>query len=416
VTRRSLSAEADRCVKCGFCLPVCPTYRERQDEGDSPRGRVALVQGLVEGQLDDRHLLRGHIDRCLGCQACEPICPAGVRVTTLVDGARALHRRRLPRPGRWPRQWLLKGMSDPRLYGPMFGLLRWLQRRGILDRLALRLSPAGTLARLLRLLPRLAAGHRWKPRYRPAGPSSAELTLFLGCVARRTEPEVTDAAIRVLNRLGFAVRVPPRQVCCGAMHQHNGEPVAARRLALRNLVAFGSEGAAPILSTASGCASHLRAYAGLEGVAEQPGASGFAHRVTDISRFLCQSAWPAEIGLRPLPLKVAIHDPCSLRNGLRQAEGPYGVLRRIPAIRLYPLADNQFCCGAAGTYLLQQPQMSAALAEYKIESLRRDPPDLLVTSNPGCALQLAAGIRAAGLDIEVLHPVQLLERQMAGKL
>jgi len=231
-------------------------------------------------------------------------------------------------------------------------------------------------------------------------------------VARSTEPEVAAAALRVLNRLGLAVHIPPRQVCCGAMYQHNGEVAAARRMASRNLLAFSAQPAQPILTTASGCADHLRAYSGLDGIAEPGQAAQFAGRVTDISRFLCHSAWPEELALEPLPLKVAVHDPCSLRNGLGQAEGPYELLRKIPGIRLYALGGNSLCCGAAGTYLLQQAEMSAVLGARKIEALRRDPPDLLVTSNPGCALQLAAGIRAAGLDIEVLHPVQLLDRQM----
>jgi glycolate oxidase iron-sulfur subunit len=196
------------------------------------------------------------------------------------------------------------------------------------------------------------------------------------------------------------------------MHQHNGESGAARGLALRNLTAFTGQQQQPILTTASGCASHLKSYPDLEGMAEHRQVEGFAAQVSDISRFLCQAAWPAEIVLKPLSLRVAVHDPCSLRNGLGQAGGPYELLRKIPGIRLYALADNQYCCGAAGTYLLQQPAMSGALGAEKIESLRRDPPDLLVTSNPGCALQLGAGIRAAGLGIEVIHPVQLIDRQM----
>jgi len=413
VTDSPLSAEADRCVKCGLCLPVCPTYRKCRDEAESPRGRIALIQALAEGQLEDHRRLRGHIDRCLECQACETVCPSGVRVTALVDGARAWHRRRLPLPARWPRQLLLLMLSDARLHGPLFGLLGRLQRIGALDRFARHLLGAGRLARLYRLLFPLAKPQHRKACYRPPDPGSDELYLFTGCVAQRTEPEVASATIQVLNRLGFTVHLPPRQVCCGAMHQHNGETGAARRLALRNLEVFAHSVQRPILTTASGCASHLEAYPALDGLAGDVRAEGFAARVRDISRFLCEVPWPAEIALQPLPARVAVHDPCSLRNGLGKEEAPYDLLRKIPGVYVDGLAENDLCCGAAGTYLLQQPAMSAALGDDKIESLRRDPPDLLVTSNPGCALQLRAGIKAAGLDIEVMHPVQLIDRQMA---
>ena len=333
-------------------------------------------------------------------------------MTTLVDAARVMHRRRLPRLARWPRQLLLLALSEARLHGPLFAVVRRLQHTGMLDRLTRRLLGTGRLARLYRLLPSVGLSQSRETRYLPPGSAVGALSLFTGCVAQRTEPEVTTAAIRVLNRLGFAVHLPAEQVCCGAMHQHNGESGAAHRLALRNLDAFSDAAGRPILVTASGCASHLKAYPALESLVGDLRVEGFARRVSDISRFLCQVPWPQNVTLAPLPARVAVHDPCSLRNALGQEDGPYELLRKIPGVCVYGLPGNELCCGAAGTYLLQQPEMSAALGEAKIESLRQHPPDVLITSNPGCALQLRAGIKAAGLDIEVMHPVQLIDRQM----
>ncbi len=402
-----IAAEADRCVKCGLCLPACPTYRLTADEGDSARGRVALIQGLDQGQLADSRRLRGHLDRCLGCQACETACPSGVSVTGLVDAARARHLASLAPPQRAVRRLFL-GLLTARSSGRrLFGLLRRLQGWGLLTRPRL---PAGwRLGRMERLLPPLQPASELAAAYPPLGPERGQVNLFAGCLAQQVEPEVTTAAIRVLRRLGFRVLVPAAQVCCGAMHLHNGDRETARRLAERNLRAFAAGDAAPLLTSASGCGAHLMDYGRLLGSSES---GALAARVSDIAQFLANQGWPDEIRLLPLPARVAVHDPCSLVNAMGQAAGAYRLLARIPGLRLEPLADNQTCCGAAGTYMIQQPAISAALGADKIERLRQAGPDLVVTSNPGCALQLRAGLREAGLALEVLHPIELIARQL----
>jgi glycolate oxidase iron-sulfur subunit len=236
------------------------------------------------------------------------------------------------------------------------------------------------------------------------------VNLFSGCLAQQIEPQVSMAAIRVLRRLGYRVLVPGDQVCCGAMHLHNGDRDLARRLAERNLRAFAGGGDdAPLLTSASGCGAHLQEYSRLLGSGE---GSALAARVSDIAQFLASGGWPAEIQLLPLPTRVAVHDPCSLANAMGQADGVYRLLGRIPGLRLEPLAGNPACCGAAGTYLIQQPAISAALGADKSEALRQAAPDMVVTSNPGCALQLRAGLRDAGLELEVLHPIELVARQL----
>ena len=406
-----IAAETDRCVKCGLCLPACPTYRRTGNEAESPRGRVALIQGLVAGRLQDSRGLRAHLDLCLGCQACETACPSGVAVVPILDAARALHRQRLPFPLRWPRRFWLRLLSDRRLRTPLFRLAtgwrrgrftNWLAEHGIAA-----ISPH--LRRIYGLVPDVFVPESGRTTHPPDTELLGQVTLFTGCVAQVTEPQVTNAAIRLLTRLGYAVSIPGDQACCGAMHEHNGEPAAARKLAQRNLEAFADPQYPPVLSTASGCASHLRTYSRL---AEMPEADRFSSRVADISQFLCDAVWPAQARLKPLHARAMIHDPCSLRNALGQAKAPYRLLSRIPGLSIEGLPGNEFCCGAAGTYLLQHPKMSDALLATKLEGLRGDPPDLLLTSNPGCALHLAAGIRELGLEIQVLHPLQLIEQQL----
>lgn len=398
-------SEADRCVKCGLCLPHCPTYRQILDEGESPRGRIALIQGWVSGRLDESAKLQGHLDRCLACRACESACPSAVRYGLLIDGVRALHYRNLPPLQRALRAAALELLTRRTPLRLAAGLLRLLGRKGV-TRLA-RLGGLPALIRAAELTPTLARPIRWRRRYPAATPAQGRVGLFTGCISRITDQAALLAAVRILNLLGREVVVPPQQGCCGAMHLHAGDPDTARRLALQNRQAFGEGGLEAVVGIASGCTAQLTEYPHLLDK------EGMPARVHDISAFIAELPWPEGLRLRPLAKQVAVHEPCSLRNVLKAADGPYRLLRRIPDIELVALPGNERCCGAAGAYLLTQPAMADALGAEKLAALRENPPAILVTSNTGCALHLAAGIRASGLAIEVLHPVQLLERQLA---
>lgn len=409
-----IAAEADHCVKCGLCIPSCPTYGQSQNEAESPRGRVALVQGLVAGRLRDTKALRAHLDRCLGCQACESVCPSGVAVVAIVDAARTLRRQRLP--ARWARRFRLRLLSSPKVLGPVVAAVQACRRTQVTDMLVDRFSRMldPRLARLYRLLPNafpISRDHRHPPPS-PPGPSIGRVALFRGCVAQATEPQVTATANRLLTRLGYEVTMPADQTCCGAMHAHNGEPERAAELSERNLKAFADPECTVIITTASGCAAHLLAYPRVLETAGYRRTEAFAQRIQDISQFLCEAPWPEGIALAPLLARAAVHDPCSLRNALRQETAPYRLLSRIPGLSLHPLPGNEYCCGAAGAYVLLQPAMSDALLSEKLTHLKNDPPDLLLTSNPGCSLQLARGIRELGLPTRVLHPLQLIEQQL----
>ncbi|MEJ5211238.1 MAG: (Fe-S)-binding protein [Burkholderiales bacterium] len=368
----SLLAEAGRCVACGLCLPHCPTYRKLESEADSPRGRVMLARALAEGVIGPEPALVAHLDRCLACRACEAVCPAGVRYGEIIDGARAL---------------LVEKGSPPR------GPARWLP---------------GLLTSPLLLAP---AGWRFRSVYPARGEPQGTVWLFLGCVARLADAETLRAAIFLLTRLGFEVRVPRSQTCCGAMHQHGGDPARAALAARRNIGVFGEadrQGAkAPILFCASGCGASLVEY-GRHGEA----GAAFARRATDVVSFLARAPGWERLAPTRCDETVAVHEPCSSRNVLANAADVYALLKRIPGLRAVPLPGNDQCCGAAGLYFLRQPTLARRLRADKMPAAGDRPPRLWVSTNFGCARWLAFGLREAGHAVKVLHPVVLVARQL----
>jgi glycolate oxidase iron-sulfur subunit len=405
----SLLRLADQCVKCGYCLPHCPTFRLYHDEAESPRGRIALIQGLLTGELDDSERLGFHLGNCLECLACEPACPSLVEFGALMDGVRAERVARLPRWRRFLRKLRLDLLSNPRALAPLALLsgvyrgigLSWLLARlgllrggrlAVLDGLAWQLSwPQPLQTRdgedVCHLTPEIKAEA-----------NNVKVALFLGCVSRGLQPATAQAALDVLQRLGIDVSVPDEQTCCGAMHRHNGHTAAADALLARNRAAFGRREFADctLVGYASACVAELQQ--------ELPAA--------ELCRFVADAHWPEALSPRALPEVVAVHEPCSHRNLLRDTAAVYALLARIQALEVVSLDGNETCCGAAGTYLLEHADTAQTLADDKIRHLAALAPRYLVTTNTGCAAHLAARIRAAGLAIEVLHPVELIQRQL----
>jgi len=382
---------ADQCVKCGYCLPVCPTFRLYRDEADSPRGRIALIQGWLGGALSPTPRFDAHLDRCLECRACEQVCPSRVRFGALMDGARALRaahgRGRLAR-GFWHLLSTARGVVALAAVATLY------RRTGVawlVERLGIARFPR------LAFWHELSAAWRWPPA-RPMSVSAAGASpvgLFLGCVARATHTDTIAALVRVLERLGIAYVVPPTQTCCGGLLRHNGWPRAAEAQLVRNAAAFAGLRA---LGFASACVAELNAHPALQAV--------------EICRFLRDSPQLAAATVRPLRARVVVHEPCSHRHLLRDTAAVYDLLARIPELEVQPLPGNDQCCGAAGGYLLTQPETAVRLAADKIAAVRALQPACLVTTNTGCAIHLAVQLRAAGLNIPVLHPVELLARQL----
>ena len=367
--------EADRCVKCGLCLAHCPTYRLQANENESPRGRIALAEALLRGQLGNEPQLLDHLYRCLLCRRCERTCPSGVRYAALMDAARA----HAPRP-----HWTTR-------------LARQAQAGDLLGRLAQRVPlPGSTLSALARALPPGAAPA--PGRYPASGAPHGEVGLFLGCVSRQYQGRALQAALRVLTRLGYRVLVPAGQARCGALAQHQGDSDTAARQIEANHEAFRGKGT--VLGIASGCSAQLGESLG----GRLP--------VADIVSFVRRALDAQAPALRPLPARAALHLPCSAENTLRNGDDHRALLRAIPGLQVRPLGGAGDCCGAAGDQLLTQRAQAEALRRPLLEQLREQAPDYLLSSNIGCALHLAEGAKKAGVQLEVLHPVELLARQL----
>lgn len=393
------------CVHCGLCLPACPTYRELGSEPDSPRGRIYLVRALAEGRIDDAATVRHHLDRCLDCRACETVCPSGVHYGAILESSRAALERQQPARGlraaaaRWllrhvvvhqrRLRWLFAGLRA----AEVLGLRRLARAIGLLPRDVDGLAPPVPASAERAPLPT-----GW---HRPEGQSRGRVGLFTGCVMEPLFGRINRATLRLLLANGFEVYVAEAQRCCGALLVHAGLPDAAAPLARANVEAFASVDF--VINNSAGCGCALREYGELLG--DEPGRA-FAGKCRDISEFLGNqglSATPA-----PCREKVAYDDPCHLCHGQKVRAEPRRLLGCVPGIDLVAHARPEDCCGSAGIYNLQQPELAAQIGRRKIDSLLASGATVVATGNPGCMMQIAAHLRASGSSMRVVHPVELL--------
>jgi glycolate oxidase iron-sulfur subunit len=415
MSERGGFAALDACVHCGFCLQACPTFLATGDEADSPRGRIELMRELERGELSpDDVALMIHLDRCLGCRGCEPVCPSGVGYGRGLEAARALiaQRRRPPVIARLA----LRALTGPDVSRLLYALARLLRATGIPRRLAGWGSFRFTMGMLAATKPARNAevGTRNRASTPPSSsafPVPTSALLFRGCVMQGLFSHVHDATVRTLAVNGVAVEEVPDQVCCGALHAHAGLQDEARRLARLNIAAFG-EGDEPIVVNSAGCGAMLREYGHLLHDDPPPDLGArFAARVRDVTELLAERG---PVPGAPLDRRVAYDPPCHLLHAQRVADPPLAVLRAIPILQLVATPDAAQCCGAAGLYTLVQPDMSRAVLQPKLAQLREAAPQAVATGNPGCIMQLGAGLRAAGGPATpVVHPVELLDASYA---
>lgn len=423
---RALREQEDRlsdCVHCGFCLPACPTYTRLGDEADSPRGRLYLMRAVVEGRLDaGSEAFRTHIDRCLGCRACEPVCPSGVEYGDLLERAREVAAGSHPPPAL--ARGLLRVMGTPslkRLFMAAGRLLRATRLPDLASRLLPSRGPTGRLRLALGMLAATLPGARSpevlrrdaaeEPAPSSAGPSprsAGRVALLRGCVQEGLFGEVNRATARVLSANGYEVVDAPGQVCCGALQAHGGERERAGTLARRNIAAFERADVEHVAVNAAGCGAAMKDYHEL--LAGDPGWSGrarrFVDRVRDVSELLAD-AGPRRGG--DLPVRVAYDPPCHLLHAQRVETPPLRVLGSIPGLELVELRDAGECCGGAGIYGLTHPDLGGRIGSDKAAAVREGGVGVVATGNPGCIMQIGAATRAAGLEVTVLHPIQLLD-------
>lgn len=410
----------DDCVHCGFCLPVCPTYVSWASEMDSPRGRVDLARALTDGDLPLGEPSVAHIDRCLGCLACVPACPSGVRYDRIIEEARArVEQGGVRAPGdRLFRALLFQLFPYPaRLRAAAFLLwlyritgLQWLVRRsGLLPHLSARLAALEALA------PPVGWHHltaRLPARTPPQGPRRARVGLVGGCIQRIFFPGVNEATLRVLAAEGIEVVVPEGQGCCGALSAHAGRPAESSQLARELLQHFEGLELDAVVTNAAGCGSHLKElashFAGDPTLAER--ARIFAAKVRDVSELL--AALPPLAPRGPYPARVAYHSACHLGHAQGITRQPRELLRAIPGLTLVELAQGEECCGSAGIYNLVQPESAEEIGRRKAASVVASAAPILAAANPGCTLHIQRMLRERGASVQAAHPIEILDASL----
>lgn len=429
------------CIHCGLCLAACPTYRTLRLEPGSPRGRIYLMRGLSESRIVPGHPLLEHLDQCLGCRACETACPAGVHYGRLLEVARAQLERRVRRRSLSRRlgQWALARLVPDRaamhraaslmrlMQNPVFeALMRSRAARALLPDFAVRgwqmippLLPRRERA-LARIAPALPPGARMEARhgalvFHPAGVAKARVAFFASCVMEVMFPRIDQEAVRLLVLAGCEVTVPRGQCCCGALQAHAGMRRLAKDLARANVRAFDPGGYDFVVNDSAGCGAALRGSGELLHDDPLAGlAARLATRVRDIAETLEQTGLPEPaVALHSardpaLPLRVGYHDPCHLAHAQKVRSEPRALLRRLPGIELVDLPNSDWCCGSAGVYNLAHPAMADAQLAQKVDAIAAVAPEVVVASNPGCAMHLARGTAERGLSVRIVHLVELL--------
>jgi glycolate oxidase iron-sulfur subunit len=369
------------CVHCGFCLPACPTYSLWHEEMDSPRGRIHLMGSLADGTMQLTDTVVEHFDRCLGCMACVPACPSGVKYDRLIEATRA-----------YVEEHHTRSLGERLLRALIFGVFP--HRRRLRVALAFRRLPApGPFAPLAAVAPPWLSA-KWPPQHLPG--TGPRVALLAGCVQSVVFGDVNAATARVLAADGYDVHVPKAQGCCGALHAHAGR--LAEGVARAHSLAEDLSGYDAIVTNAAGCGSHLKDHG--------------IPNVVDVSELLVDP--PSRAKRNPLELRVAFQDSCHLKHAQRIASEPRSALQAIPGLVMLEPAEQDLCCGSAGIYNLVQPQAAGELGDRKAARILETEPEVYASGNPGCLVQVTAALRRAGRPVAAFHPIELVDASIRG--
>lgn len=393
------------CMRCGQCLSQCPTYQLSHDEQEGPRQRIrTLSRLLVEQQAVGTEAVE-HLQSCLQCRACEAVCPSKMDYAELFDQAQA--QLSAGKPYSFYARAALALIADKARLNALLPWLRFYQLGGLRSVLRKwRVLEAIGLSRPDRLAP-VPALTRLEPRYPAAVPARGSVALFTGCIGDRFDRATLEAAIKVLNSIGYDVLVPEQQACCGAIHYHSGQQETAKQLMRQNLDIFSGLAVDAIIYCATGCGSQLQDYPRLVENEEQK-AAVFQGKLFEITDFTDQH-WPDSLALARFEKKASVQEPCSQRNVLKNQEAVYRLLKRIPGLEPEALAENHLCCGAGGSYMLSHPENAEALRDRKWRQVQESNAEYLVTANIGCALHLAT---AEDKSASIVHPIKLVADQL----
>jgi glycolate oxidase iron-sulfur subunit len=413
--------ELMNCMRCGFCLPTCPTYIESGfQESHSPRGRIALMKAVVDGLIEPDEDVERSLNMCLGCRACEPVCPSGVRYGHLLEEARDIIQQHKKHSFlvRVVRKLVFHELFPyPERMRMAMGLIGFYQRSGLQSFARktglLNILPS-SLRQMEKVLPNVPPLKEMKERphhLAPEGPVKRRVAFFTGCLMDTMFMATNDATMRLLQLAGCEVIIPPAQTCCGALHGHGGEKQKAKELAKRNIEAFERLEVDDIVTNAGGCGAFLMEYDHLlKDEAEwSERAKAFVAKIKDISEVLVELDFQQK-RLKVPPQIVTYQDSCHLRNVMKTSAAPRKLLRAIEGVEFREMKDADRCCGSAGIYNIVEPEMSMQILDYKMEMAKQTKAATIVTANPGCLLQVKLGIERAGLAdrVRAVHLVDFL--------
>lgn len=414
------------CVHCGLCTSSCPTYVETGDENDSPRGRIHLMRAVVDERLPLTDKVRHHLELCLDCRSCETSCPSGVQYGRLLEPFKVDMHNLATAPSEsaasttstkpdWFHRWILHGLFPSRTR------TKWALKPARLMQ-QLKIDRLLNFTRLTRLLPeRLQRMQRQLPTLKPSGPSlpqhlpaigtrQATVGLFVGCVADAMFRHIHWATVRVLQQNGCDVVIPTQQNCCGAIHYHSAAAEPAAKLMEQNVAAFDVSALDAVIVNVAGCGAMLKDYKHIAEEITSPIAGnldGFVESIQDINEFLAKL--PIQTPTGRIEATVVYQDACHLQHAQKIKQQPRQLLNMIPGLTLVDCDESELCCGAAGSYNLTQPEMSDRLGNRKLDHLLQSNPDIIASANAGCSLQLQALLKERGLNIPVVHPIELLD-------
>jgi glycolate dehydrogenase iron-sulfur subunit len=410
------------CVHCGFCLPTCPTYALWGEEMDSPRGRIYLMKLGTEGKANLTANYVEHFDRCLGCMACVTACPSGVQYEKLIETTRAQIERHYSRSfaDRLFRKLIFSVFPYPRRLRIM-ALPLWIYQRSGIQRLlrssgAMNLMPT-QLRAMESLLPELSSDSlsaTMPPVIPPRGTRRMRVGLLLGCVQQVFFAQVNAATARVLTAEGCEVVIPQEQGCCGALMVHAGVEEQALAFARRTIDAFEQAGVEAVVINAAGCGSSMKEYGYL--LRDDPKyaerAKAFSAKCKDISEILCEL--PSQAKRNPVNLRIAYHDACHLQHAQRVRKQPRDLLKAIPGLEVLEIPESALCCGSAGIYNVIEPGPAEQLGDRKVRNVLSTGAQMVISSNPGCLLQLRNGLERARRPLPTRHIVELLDASIRG--
>jgi glycolate oxidase iron-sulfur subunit len=415
-TSDDVLADADACVSCGLCLPHCPTYRLADNEAESPRGRIAIVRGLLSGQLPADDMLLGHLDNCLLCRNCEKVCPAQVKYEQIIEGVRAELREKridLRQGNKYLVRLLASAIRYRRSMRPLASMLAIVQHSGLAWLAAKSKLPGiSKLGRMATSLPRFSLWPVTRKYFPAHSDARGTVALFTGCLSEQGEKEVLLSAVSVLNRLGYNVRIPKQQSCCGANDFHEGSRKAGLELVENNLAVFSRDDPEAVISVATGCGAMLGKYTEVAG---GPGRTKennvFSGKTFDILEFLMSIDWPDNVSLANTSGRVYLHEPCSSYYAYRNTTTVKALLNRVPGIDICEVEAVSTCCGASGMKYLLNDEKSGVLGAELAQSVRENKPGYVLSANLTCRSHLQNMV--SDKAIHFMHPVQFIDQHLS---